>query len=189
MCIIKSHEYKLYIYIFWNTSINYYTPTSLPDFFLFSDPQKRLFWKLRQSLIRQLQKLFPSLAADQTELHLIFLRYNKPNIQSYSWQSPAIIPLLASDPRLWLQPDISAPGVEILAAYSHVASPVPPYKQENDTRRVNYAVLAGTSMACPHAAGVAAYVKTFYPEWTPSMIKSAIMTTGKNNNNAFLFHK
>ncbi|CAN7067307.1 unnamed protein product [Brassica rapa subsp. trilocularis] len=76
-----------------------------------------------------------------------------------------------------LKPDISAPGVEILAAYSHVASPVPPYKQENDTRRVNYAVLAGTSMACPHAAGVAAYVKTFYPEWTPSMIKSAIMTT------------
>ncbi|WZZ90119.1 hypothetical protein YC2023_118698 [Brassica napus] len=66
--------------------------------------------------------------------------------------------------------------VEILAAYSHVASPVPPYKQENDTRRVNYAVLAGTSMACPHAADVAAYVKTFYPEWTPSMIKSAIMT-------------
>ncbi|RID41292.1 hypothetical protein BRARA_J01265 [Brassica rapa] len=94
-----------------------------------------------------------------------------PKVVSFSGRGPNRI---ASD---ILKPDISAPGVEILAAYSHVASPVPPYKQENDTRRVNYAVLAGTSMACPHAAGVAAYVKTFYPEWTPSMIKSAIMTT------------
>ncbi|CAN6862646.1 unnamed protein product [Brassica oleracea] len=105
-----------------------------------------------------------------------------PNVVSFSGRGPNRI---ASD---ILKPDITAPGVEILAAYSHVASPVPPYKQENDTRRVNYAVLAGTSMACPHAAGVAAYVKTFYPEWTPSMIKSAMMTTDKNNNNAFLFH-
>ncbi|CAH8360517.1 unnamed protein product [Eruca vesicaria subsp. sativa] len=94
-----------------------------------------------------------------------------PKVAYFSGRGPNSI---ASD---ILKPDITAPGVEILAAYSHVASLIPPSKHENDTRRVNYAVLAGTSMSCPHVAGVAAYVKTFYPEWSPSMIKSAIMTT------------
>ena len=76
----------------------------------------------------------------------------------------------------YLQPDITAPGVEILAAYSPDGEP-----SEYDTRHVKYAVLSGTSMACPHVAGVASYVKTFYPKWSPSMIQSAIMTTGKKN--------
>ncbi|XP_024012146.1 subtilisin-like protease SBT4.8 isoform X3 [Eutrema salsugineum] len=73
-----------------------------------------------------------------------------------------------------LKPDITAPGVEILAADSPLASPS---SQMSDTRRVNYSVRTGTSMSCPHVAGVAAYVKTFHPEWSPSMIQSAIMTT------------
>ncbi|KAL1213989.1 Subtilisin-like protease SBT4.13 [Cardamine amara subsp. amara] len=71
-----------------------------------------------------------------------------------------------------LKPDITAPGVEILAAYSPDGEP-----SKHDPRRVKYSVLSGTSMACPHIAGVAAYIKTFYPKWSPSMIQSAIMTT------------
>lgn len=70
-----------------------------------------------------------------------------------------------------LQPDVSAPGLTILAAYSPIVIPSgSPY----DKRRVKYNILSGTSMACPHATGVAAYVKTFHPDWSPSAIKSAI---------------
>ncbi|KAH7678177.1 Peptidase S8 subtilisin-related protein [Dioscorea alata] len=64
-----------------------------------------------------------------------------------------------------LKPDLAAPGVDILAAWSPVETPVP------------YNIISGTSMACPHATAVAAYVKSFNPTWSPSAIKSALMTT------------
>ncbi|ESQ42441.1 hypothetical protein EUTSA_v10015507mg [Eutrema salsugineum] len=91
-----------------------------------------------------------------------------PLVVSFSSRGPSTI---VSD---ILKPDITAPGVEILAAYSPDSSPT---ESKFDTRRVKFSVLSGTSMACPHVAGVAAYVKTFNPKWSPSMIQSAIMTT------------
>ncbi|KAJ4972075.1 hypothetical protein NE237_005174 [Protea cynaroides] len=78
-----------------------------------------------------------------------------------------------------LQPDISAPGVEILAAYSPV---YPPSSLKRDKRSVKYSILSGTSMSCPHATGAAAYVKSFHPDWSPSAIKSALMTTAWSMN-------
>ncbi|KAK1586714.1 hypothetical protein Q3G72_005374 [Acer saccharum] len=75
-----------------------------------------------------------------------------------------------------LKPDISAPGLNILAAYSAIA---PAFDYSSDEGGVRYKMMSGTSMACPHVTGTAAYVKTFHPEWSPSAIKSAIMTTGK----------
>ncbi|KAK2990924.1 hypothetical protein RJ640_021899, partial [Escallonia rubra] len=73
-----------------------------------------------------------------------------------------------------LKPDLSAPGVEILAAWSpaNSVSEVP-----QDNRAVPYNIISGTSMACPHATGVAAYIKTFHPTWSPAAIKSALMTS------------
>ncbi|KAI3467393.1 hypothetical protein Pfo_024056 [Paulownia fortunei] len=73
-----------------------------------------------------------------------------------------------------LKPDVTAPGIEILAAYSPLASPS---NNPSDKRAVNHSILSGTSMSCPHVAGAAAYVKSFHPTWSPSAIKSALMTT------------
>ena len=74
-----------------------------------------------------------------------------------------------------MQPDIVAPGLDILAAYSKLSSTI---GSPMDDRFGVYNILSGTSMACPHVAGAAAYIKTFHPNWSPSAIKSALMTTG-----------
>ncbi|XP_043690922.1 subtilisin-like protease SBT4.3 [Telopea speciosissima] len=81
-----------------------------------------------------------------------------------------------------LKPDLSAPGVDILAAWSPKAS-VSAYT--DDKRSVKYNIISGTSMSCPHATGAAAYVKTFHPSWSPAAIKSALMTTASPINPSY----
>ncbi|KAG6579375.1 hypothetical protein SDJN03_23823, partial [Cucurbita argyrosperma subsp. sororia] len=73
-----------------------------------------------------------------------------------------------------LKPDLSGPGVEILAAWSPIG---PPSGAEEDSRQLLFNIISGTSMSCPHATAVAAYVKTFHPSWSPAALKSALMTT------------
>ncbi|XP_047331645.1 cucumisin-like [Impatiens glandulifera] len=73
-----------------------------------------------------------------------------------------------------LKPDLSAPGDNILAAWTLANSPT---NLKIDRRRVPYSIQSGTSMACPHVSAAAAYVKSFNPSWSPSAIKSALMTT------------
>ncbi|KAK7396662.1 hypothetical protein VNO78_17818 [Psophocarpus tetragonolobus] len=73
-----------------------------------------------------------------------------------------------------LKPDLVAPGVDILAAYSKLAT-LTGYHEDN--RYDVFNIISGTSMACPHATASAAYVKSFHPDWSPAAIKSALMTT------------
>ncbi|KAK4431721.1 Cucumisin [Sesamum alatum] len=73
-----------------------------------------------------------------------------------------------------VEPDLTAPGVDILAAWSEASSMT---GFPEDPRIVAYNIISGTSMSCPHASGAAAYVKSFNPTWSPSAIKSALMTT------------
>ncbi|KAL6595061.1 hypothetical protein ACP70R_048164 [Stipagrostis hirtigluma subsp. patula] len=78
-----------------------------------------------------------------------------------------------------LKPDLSAPGINIIASWSLQA---PPSGLPEDKRRVRYNIASGTSMACPHASGAAAFVKSFHRDWSPAMIMSALITTATPMN-------
>ncbi|KAI3693332.1 hypothetical protein L6452_33167 [Arctium lappa] len=75
-----------------------------------------------------------------------------------------------------LKPDIAAPGVDILASYTPLQTLT---GLKGDTQYSKFTIMSGTSMACPHVAGTAAYVKSFHPNWSPAAIKSAIMTSAR----------
>ncbi|CAO2038009.1 unnamed protein product [Urochloa humidicola] len=80
--------------------------------------------------------------------------FQSPRVASFSSRGPS-----AEFPSI-IKPDIAAPGVGILAAKGN-----------------SYAFNSGTSMACPHVSGVVVLLKSVHPDWSPAMIKSAIMTT------------
>ena len=66
-----------------------------------------------------------------------------------------------------IKPDITAPGVQIMAGNTPVAEPTGQLFQ----------AIAGTSMSSPIVAGSYALLKRAHPDWTPAMAKSALMTT------------
>lgn len=91
-----------------------------------------------------------------------------PVVASFSSRGPnAITPEI-------LKPDLIAPGVNILAGWS---GSVGPTGLVADTRRVEFNIISGTSMSCPHVSGLAALVKAAHPDWSPAAVRSALMTT------------
>jgi len=62
-----------------------------------------------------------------------------------------------------IKPEVSAPGVDIHSLYL----------------RNMMEIMSGTSMAAPHASGVAALLKEQHPDWTPGQIKAAIINSAK----------
>ncbi len=81
---------------------------------------------------------------------------------SFSARGPGPVPDI-------LKPDVSAPGVNILAGFTPDAA--------NATPGEEFAYLSGTSMSTPHVAGVAALLMQAHPEWSPAALKSALMTS------------
>ncbi|CAN5581173.1 S8 family serine peptidase [soil metagenome] len=72
----------------------------------------------------------------------------------------------------FLKPDITAPGVQILAGLTPQSTDV-----STGPTGESYQAIAGTSMSSPHAAGVSALVIAAHPTWTPGQVKSALMTS------------
>lgn len=84
-----------------------------------------------------------------------------PQVAGFSSRGPVL-----ADGSDILKPDISAPGVGILAATSNREGEAP-----------TFAFLSGTSMSAPHIAGLALLYLGERPTATPAEVKSAIMTT------------
>ncbi|KAK9742890.1 hypothetical protein RND81_03G203600 [Saponaria officinalis] len=97
-----------------------------------------------------------------------------PVVAAFSSRGPSLV-----DPNV-IKPDITAPGVNILAAWPPIT---PPTELKSDKRRVLFNVISGTSMSCPHLSGIAALIKSVHKDWSPAAIKSAIMTSAYTHDN------
>ncbi|GIH09987.1 hypothetical protein Rhe02_80540 [Rhizocola hellebori] len=90
-----------------------------------------------------------------------------PNMAAFSSAGPAL-----SGGGDLLKPDITAPGVDVIAAVSPAG--------DNGNF---YDAISGTSMSSPHIAGLAALVASKHPDWSPMWIKSALMTSASQTDN------
>ncbi|GKA19368.1 retrotransposable element Tf2, partial [Tanacetum coccineum] len=92
-----------------------------------------------------------------------------PSVAAFSSRGPSAI-----SPKI-LKPDIAAPGLNILAAWTEGNSPTK--IEAADKRKVKYNILSGTSMACPHVSTTVALIKVIHPNWSSATIKSALITS------------
>jgi subtilisin family serine protease len=80
-----------------------------------------------------------------------------------------------------IKPDVSAPGVAVLAA-------LPPGSLLGAVigaleTTPNYGHLDGTSMASPHVAGAVVLIKQAHPDWSSDAIRTALINTATNMRN------
>ena len=73
----------------------------------------------------------------------------------------------------FVKPDLTAPGVNILAGNTHEVA--------NGLSGEYFKYRSGTSMAAPMVSGIAALLKQAEPDWSPGTLKSALMTTAYDN--------
>jgi minor extracellular serine protease Vpr len=82
-----------------------------------------------------------------------FLTNNENFLAGFSSRGPANL--------LDAKPDVCAPGVNVLSS----------------VLGGGFAMFQGTSMATPHVAGASALLRQLRPDWTPAMVKSALVNT------------
>jgi subtilisin family serine protease len=79
-----------------------------------------------------------------------------------------------------LKPEITAPGVDIVAARAAGTT-------MGDPVDALYTSASGTSMATPHVAGAAAIIAGQHPGWTGAQIKDALVSTAKTTAGVDVF--
>ncbi|MGO1051956.1 S8 family serine peptidase [Crossiella sp. CA198] len=79
-----------------------------------------------------------------------------------------------------IKPDLTAPGVDIVAARSQHSEGKP------EERHV---AMSGTSMATPHVAGAAAILAGQHPDWRADRIKSVLMASARPHPERTVFEQ
>ena len=90
------------------------------------------------------------------------------NMGSFSSRGPTI-----QGGANYVKPNITAPGVDILAGYT-------PQHYTEGPQGEYFGLMSGTSMASPHVAGAGALMVALHPDWTPAEIESALTTTANS---------
>jgi hypothetical protein len=80
-----------------------------------------------------------------------------------------------------VKPELTAPGVSVLAAFSNPAYTAATPGGSNTPE--TYAFDDGTSMASPHDAASAGLLMALHPSWTPAEIRSGLMLTAVTTAN------
>ena len=86
-----------------------------------------------------------------------------PSMTSFSSRGPNVFDDI-------LKPDLTAPGLQILAGAS-------PYPDAGNVTGQLFQAIAGTSMSSPHVAGLFALLEQAHPDWSAAAARSALMTT------------
>ena len=81
-----------------------------------------------------------------------------------------------------VKPDVTAPGVDIVAAKAKGTELGEPVGEQ-------YVTLSGTSMAAPHVAGAAALLAQQHPDWKAQQLKSTVAASAKPHPDQGVFEQ
>jgi subtilisin family serine protease len=118
-------------------------------------------------------RLAANAEADPNDDEVVTVRLARGILASVQGNGNVVADFSSRGPSLsdsnFVKPDVTAPGVDILGGQTPDVA--------NGLRGELYQYMSGTSQAAPEVTGVAALLKEAHPGWSPSALKSALMTT------------